>query len=587
MFDVSPLNLRNEVDSAIKLNRRHTDMGWKRIRAYAGRDYRDDWTMPEDNYQGHEAGYTFNSVPNLVYNNPKVDIKGLLPVLDEAPGKAVESGLNQWIPAVAFNECLIECAYWLQFTFAVTITSLDVVPGYDDREEPLPLWPQVSVLNPMRFFQDPQGGRNGWKYRGNIWVADLDDLLSQTWPDGTPMFDPAALNEQGIEVGLEQAGVNKDAADKLPVPRRRIVGYDIFVRETGMIYTIGYGMGGSARYLREPRPYGGHRNGPYTVYGLYIVPDQVYPLPPLAVTAAKVREINAHKGQMSDDAAAAKNLILYDKSKPENGTKIARSNNNSVIGIDGLAGGFVKEAKIGGVNPANADYVERLTFELNEISGMTDQRRGNVTHATATEVEEVSQADDVRTEFSRSRFRSCVVENLQKVAHFMVHSDQVRFLIEAETPMGKVPAVYTGGMYDAATGAAQDPAFAARMRLEIQPRSMEYTDSGMMQRRAIQNTEIITQMAPAMVTCPQINWKQILDDLGESQNVSGMGERYLDQNILGAMQQQAAMAQAQEMQLAQQQGQNDTTTAQAKTGGGKKRPVSGSKKKGEPQGAAA
>jgi hypothetical protein len=49
-------------------------------------------------------------------------------------------------------------------------------------------------------------------------------------------------------------------------------------------------------------------DGPYSLFGFYLVPDQVYPLAPLAVTRKQVEEINKHRWQASRDAAVAKQI---------------------------------------------------------------------------------------------------------------------------------------------------------------------------------------------------------------------------------------------------------------------------------------
>lgn len=576
-LDATPANLYEEIDQAVALRRRHTEMSEPIVRRIAGNDYRGDWTPDEDSFELHEYQYIRNAVPGWVFSNPAVNLDGLL-AADEMYKHALEYGFKGWIPAVGFAKKMTALAVDCCINFGVAVCTCEVLPGYEGWDEPLPVQPDFHRLPPDRFFQDPQGGADRWRFRGHQWVQDKDVLLAAKNPDGSPMYDPEALAMQPVEVGINDDDRDK-SQQKYYVKRNRIVGYELFERATGMIYTLGFARtaGGTQQvFLRPPRRWIGSPAGPYKLFGIFLLPDQVYPLSPLAVTSAKVRELNAHRGQMSDDAAAGKQLILYDKSKPENKRAIEEAPNLAVVGIDGLGAGMVQHVQIAGADPKRYDYIERLRMELHETSGLTTQDRGNTTGATATEVDEVAQADDARTAWDRAQFQGCATEVLTEAAYLFTYCDQVAFPVDVPDPMTgqMMTMVFRGGIGD-----GQDHTAFSRLRIGIQPYSMEMVNSGVMQRRALQLTELLTAAAPVMVQTPYINWKWVLDNLGESQNVKGLGEKALNPQTLGALQQMAALQAQQQQQMAAQESQANVQATQSKAKDSKGKGDRGSSKR--------
>lgn len=560
MLDVTPMHLYEEIEASVRLRRQHDQQQEPIIKRIAGSDFRADWRVDEDNFEAHEYQFIRNTVPNWVFNNPVVDCEGLLPGVDDQFGESIKQGVNQWIPAVDFASIMTQIAVDTCIGFGVAMATCEPVPGYDQASEPVPLWPMVYRLANHRFFQDASGGRDQWRFRGHTWVRDKDDLEQAVNPDGSPMFDTSVLSGMAVECGLddeERARYER----RYRTDRNRVMGYEVFVRETGMIYSLAYcktSGGTTGGYLRQPRRYIGSQTGPYRLFGTFFLPDQVYPLSPLAATASKVKELNAHRGQMSDDAGAAKTLLLVDKSKPENRAALESAPNGAIVGVDGLAGGMVQAVTTGGVNKANADYVELLRRDLHETGGMSANRRGEITGATASEVDTVEQADDARTSFDRSEFQKGMIGVLMEVATLMCKCDQVRFPVAIEDPMTGQPMakMFQGGpSIDPATGQPapgaeqQDNESFGRLRITIQPYSAERVDSNVKQRRAIQNATFLLQAAPVMNLTPWVNWEAVVQDLGESQNNKGLGARYLNAANLQGAQQQMVMQQQMAMMM--------------------------------------
>lgn len=79
---------------------------------------------------------------------------------------------------------------------------------------------------------------------------------------------------------------------------------------------------------------------------------------------------------------------------------------------------------------------------------------------------------------------------------------------------------------------------------------MERTNEVLMQRRALEALQVVSNVAQAMPQAPYVNWEALLKQVGDSMNMPGMAQ-LIDQQALMQMQQQAAMAQQAET-MAQQ-----------------------------------
>lgn len=529
MFDASPANLRQEIEGAMQLQRRHTEMTSRIIRQYAGAAYRSDWIPESENYENHPFEFLSNIVPAMVYNNPQVDVETDGPFDEEAAADAVRYGLNGWIQKFNLAGVLEDVAYDLCLGFGVTFRTLADEIGENGFATYSPV---VLRLPPTRFFTDPLAtDRRSWRYRGHLWIRDIDDVLAEVDPvTGQPVFDRAAVLACGTDAGSEEAR-KRDGTRTQDVPtRKQIVGYDVYVRETRTVYTIGW-SGDSAKYLRQPYQYMGHaQHGPYTLFGAYVVPNQVYPLCPLAVTDELVAEIDIHRGQASEDAASAKRIIGVDATEKELLAAVRGSVNGSVVPIPGLATGKAQQFEFGGVQKANVEYIQYLEEKLFRRSGLNEAVRGEITgNATATEVGEAAAANDRRTRYLKQGFRTATVELLEGVAHDLWEIPQIVFDVSYDDPVTgeKVRGRFEGGSDGRPFG---------NLRLTIEPYSMEYADQAVLQKRTQDAFAIVTQAAPLMIQVPWIRWQPLIDDMFESLNIRKGGRRYVDWEALRMMQ---------------------------------------------------
>lgn len=536
-------NLRSEINSAITLRQQVTDLSAEFIKRLAGPDYRQDWPASEDQQENYPHELVANTVPALYYSNPGIGFACSALPPDHPFVRAQRIGLNEWSKGNRqLERQMLQIAYDTCTDFGVAQVGLDKMPGYDTAgsnqdDGPIPLFPMVRRVSPTRFFTDPQAtDADLFRFRGHIWVRDKDDLLSSKNADGTPKFDREAVD--GLATDANTKGVTREivgAAGKDFVNRNQIVGYEIYVPEDGMIYTLAMQMGdtsGNHGFIRPPRKYFGPRSGPYVMFGLNIIPDQIYPVSPLAISMGLIRELNAHAGQASSDAASSKRLVIVDSNNKELVEAVTTALSSSVIGVPNFDGKALN-MDVGGASPETLNHIERLRTTLDRQSGLTETKRGNLTGVTAREVAEASAGEDTRTKFIQSRFRAAVVDAIRIVSYLIWESPAVRFDVSYDDPAtgDKVYQLFQGGN-PGINGLPHLPFERLNASVTIDPYSMESVDQGVLQRRiqaALAQTMTVLQAARLY---PELKVREVLNDIYQSVNIPEGASRYVEMGIL-------------------------------------------------------
>lgn len=550
-LDVSADNLYREIDAAIAHRKAVTDQSKERRRRTLGPDYRSDMGPIADEHENHGIEFCENFIPDLAFYDPQFEVSSDLLDPNDPQLQAMHQAMNCWSMKTRLGSTLQLLAWDVCHDFGVSIVTLETVPGYGDDPDAdtVPLYPVCKRISPTRFFADSQADEFGvCRLLGHFWIRDKATLLDAKGPDGQPLFDPEVIRNAG-EDGLDtlRKEQNEYQTQKYHADRKQVVGYEVYVPEKGLIYTLckcptPSTTGTGAAFAREPRPYIGPRKGPYTIWGVSPVTEQLYPLAPLASTEGLQREINAHAGQASDDAGAAKRILVTGRKDLVEGVK--SYNNGTILQLPGFNKDDFVVVETGGAQPANIDHLDRLRERLDRRSGLSQNQRGNITGATATEVNQTQASSDKRTRLAQKNFQGKVVEMCLIAAQQMHDNDQVRFPITVKDPITgqKMPKVFIGGPQP---GMPYTP-FEA-LNIKIKPYSDSFVDEAVLQKRAQEATTVVLEMAPALVANPQIKGRPLLDDLFATINIEGGGERYIDFGILAQMQgmaAQAAMAQA-------------------------------------------
>lgn len=585
----SPDYARAEIEAAIDFRRLWTNLSSQLIRRVAGHDFRTDWQDGEDMHENLHHEYIVNFVPNMVDTNPGVEVQSYMLPDDHEGVVAIQQGLQGWVKRTDLASVLVALANDVCYDFAVGMVSLTDVPGYDEDADDdsdrwdlpaimapgRPMWPRLDRISPRRYFKDPISADS--RFMGHIWVRDKQDLLDAKNDDGSPKFDAEAVNALSNEVGVEEVirDTQGEYSRSLQGPaRKQVVGYEWYCPETGLLYTMGYvptasSGDGAHAFLRKPRPFIGIRRGPYVEFGINIIPDQIYPLSPLAVTASLVREIEAHSGQASEDAASAKRLVILDSNSKTLQNKITTEANGSVICAPGFTGQWAA-AEFGGAQPANLAHIQSLKERWERMTGINDTIRGNITGATATETNLAQQSSDVRTRFGRRMFQASVVKVLEAAAYLMHESNAVRFFVKVPDPATgqTVPRLFVGGPQPGMEFMRFED-----LEFRIQPYSMEYVDESVKQRRMQMAGELVLNALPAAMQFPFFKVREYLDDAFNVLNIPDAGRRYIDFAMLDQMRGLA---------VANQQAQTLAATSGAMAEAGGQQPGAGSPQPGTP-----
>jgi len=296
------------------------------------------------------------------------------------------------------------------------------------------------------------------------------------------------------------------------------------------------------RYLRAPRKAFCPPTGPYWMFGMYLVPSQLYPLSPLAVTNELVDEINAHADYLARTAEESKTMHIVNASNKQLLETIKHGETGHVYPVENWEG-ELQTIEIGGPSEGAFRYIQILRERLDRQSGLTQLQRGQTTgdDTTATEATIASRSGDARLSYMQNQWRGDVVECIRKAAWFMFSTSAVAFPVpipregfagSTDETEGLEDGEFVGGLTDEqkAQGFEFDD-----LELEIEPMSMELVDEALLQRRTLQVFQLIVkEIAPAMLQFPFLNWRKLYRDLMEAFNIRD-GASYINFEMLEMM----------------------------------------------------
>lgn len=539
MLSLDPTKLRDEIEAAVQFQREHTASADPIVRNFATRAFRKSWAAGKPHPENHAYEWVTNVRGLLVASPPTIRVSA--PGFEEDDQvKAHELWINDWVSQVGLVNVLRSVAVGMQFCFRPVVVVME--PAQDgsdwfrdqDAAEPPLLRPVVHAIPPQLFFADHLAvGPDGWRFAGHIVIQDKEDMLKEVGFDGRPKFDRAAVESLGIDDGV--AEIYKSLGlDLRGQDRNQIVRYECYIRDTGMLYSLGFGptpSGAKAAFLREPRRFSGPRKGPYVIFGGIEVPDQMFPLAPLQATLDQSEDINAHARQAAHDAGTAKRLVVVDAA-PGTANLVASSQSGSVLAIPGFTG-LMQAVTIGGAMPETLNYLQVARERLDRVSGLTDTVRGNITGATAEEIHTAQANRNVRTRDMQIEFRQRVLDVIRLAGWQGWHNQQVGADGLRETmPDGSLGETvdYRGGVDEA------NPIPFSAVRYSIEENSMEFVDEFLKQQAMQQTAELVMVVSDRILTHPHVNWTRLLDDVAETVNIRQASDKYLNMELIQAMQ---------------------------------------------------
>ena len=614
MFDITPTQFYEEIRAAENHVQTHITATRDMVRDYHGKYYRSDKggdlaPAPEN----HAFEWLSLVTPRIIYDNPTVMISSRFSGVSPDILLKLQHGINQWAGAQRLWKTLLRVWYDAAFSFGVVRTSLANMPGYrgfpsEFGQRIQPQWPVCHRVPPSRFIIDPRCQEiQEARFMGHRWIRDKDDLMKAKG------FNKKLIQNISDDAGLEHG--NEPEFNEYNSPsRKEITGYEIWVPEitlpeaqgnphfNGTLFTMAVSAGVpedgnfKAFWIRKPRPFYGPHWGPYSMFGVYVVPGQVLPLSPLAATYEQVKELNAHAVSASVGAANYKKFAAFEPGNKPAGEAAKNAAHGEVVPIPNLDQD-IKEVTIGGNDAAVYEYLNLLHGRRDRVTGLNEAARGNISgRGTATEHADAASARDSRLALMERMFGESTRQVLDSSGWYHHQSEFIRFRLGQGAAKDLAPRPKSlpsenkaeDIALDIARGTVADPhglrelPFSERLEvikktlkwhpelwfpsedpthafmslaeisgveyheleLIIEPMSMARTDQGMLQRRAQDQFALIMQAATIMPQTPWIDWPTLLDKWGNAMNAKDFTE-IINMDLLAqaqGIQEQSALA---------------------------------------------
>jgi hypothetical protein len=532
-----------EIKASEELRRRHMVITTALIKRTMGNFHRSDVRgkpMPENTFFEFMA----TMLPQICFDNPAVSCSAKRVMAHKPVAQFMEMFLNGWIKERDLKTELELLAVDFLFSYACAMVGVEARGDYTSAAgEPTgvegrftcdALTPFMVRLSPANVIIDSQCQHwNSARILGHMFQRDLNDLLTDERYDPAIVARLTADEEQPVGAHTSERII---PAKRTNDPtRNRVTLYQLYFPEYRQIGTLCVGAGGVQDWIRPPADYHGPREGPYVFYGCYAIPDQVYPLSPIAAMAEQTIELNAHGAAAAKEASQGKKVILVDANNPDAAAAIENAPTGSVIRIKGLNAQSLIPAEIGGTSPERLQYLQTLLARADRVSGQSDAIRGKAQGVTATEANIADAGADNRTEWIHTKYRDGVKEGLKRVGWYAFYDKSVVSVVSATDPS-------TGqareGLFMGGQQAGQENMHWPDFFLDIEPYSMRRVDPALQQQKAMMTVELVTTLVPLIPQFPWVNWPEILDMIGEANNIPDFQKivlNQLGQNMLAQM----------------------------------------------------
>jgi hypothetical protein len=555
MLDLSFMSMRREVESAEAFRDLHNSSVRTMVEKYHGPAYRDDradlLTDDPENF-GHE--YVSMVLPRIIHDTPKFRVRLGDPMLDMMIGRRLGIAVNRWSRVTKLRKTLERIATDMLFSYGVALTVSEPRPEARRVDAKEPYLPRVYRLSPDRWFVDPAAENiEDARFMGHCYAIDKNDLLAKARNDRTWDLDAIESIPSGTDIEEVRDDNGRDIED-----RKELAVYEVWVPEAddalaevidemggpgmvnGTIYTFVKGRSRTSKwdgYIRRPIPYFGPRAGPYTVFGVYTVPDDPYPLSPLMAVQSQSEDLNAHLKSVRESAASYKRLILVDSRNSKLAQDIKDKPHDYVLLSENLDKEKVLNLEVGGITQQQVQYSQMAQDRLDRVSGIHDAMRGNISgSATATEVAVAESSATMRMAHLKRQFQEAVDDLARSVLWYMWHDDRVVL------PLGREGAEALLEANPLFTGGVRSPGW-EDLEVGVDAYSMERVSEALVQKRAMETLQIVSSVAQGMVAMPQIRWREIMSVIGDALNIPHLGDM-IDTGAAQQMSQAAGAAAA-------------------------------------------
>ncbi len=544
MLDLDPPKLMQEIRAAEAVRKTILSNSAALTRRYVGNWYRSDQRSGKPRPENMIYNWVSVMLPQIVFDNPSVAVSAKRSISHKPIARYMEMGINGWIKEVNLRTELEMLCLDMFFGFGCAMVGLEprgdyagVQTGVQGRFTMEALQPFLIRLPPANVIIDAQcdlPAGQGARLLGHMYQRDLSDLRHDERFDQAIVEKLSADDDPDVGKASSERAFREHSKPANAAPRGRVTLYDIYLPEYRQIATIVDGSKSEGMFLRPPTPYQGPRDGPYVFFGCYLVPDQVYPLSPIAAMAEQDQELNAHAAAAAREAATAKNLVLVSADQTELASQIEQAPMNAVLKVKGLNGQNVLPLAIGGTTQQRLLYLNMLLQRTDRNSGQSEAARGRAQGVTATEASIANAAGDVRSEFIHLKYRDAVKEALSRVGWYFFNDPAVVMPVSfAEPSTGQ----QSEGLFMGGIQPGQEDMEWTQFFLDIEPMSMRRVDPQQQQQTAQLVLQLASTIGPAVIQMPFINWVEILDMMGEAYNITDLSQRVFNASGLQLLQQ--------------------------------------------------
>lgn len=443
-FDASNLGIEiaaseHDAEKRLRSMRRLT-------KRYSGSEITSDKDITTD-LENH--AYEFISLvgPQIMFENPRMVAKPRrLEIWDFAQSLQLE--MNQWIRDSDVRKQFIMSMVDDAFLASPLYTVPRPAAGFDPSEPDVPFEPRIYRLSPEQFGYDSRVSYfEQARFAYHSTIRDKTDLLSDAVnkDEGWIASAIGALSPREFHTRAWNPMLANSGGHVLTTPavkRDEIRYYEVWVPEIelkearelggrhagfhGTIFTIVCGHDHAGTFIREPYPYFGPSWGPYSYEPWYIVPDDAFGMSPLAATQVQSYQHNQMAQVLSSAIRNYKRLLMVSSDDDDLAEKIQNKPHDFVIPVDQFQAKASAEAvEIGGVTEQMMAMDSILKDRLDRNSGISETRRGNITKASATEIEEAGAAGDTRTAWMKIQFMAKCRKAIKTAAWYFAYDPRV------------------------------------------------------------------------------------------------------------------------------------------------------------------
>lgn len=540
MIGQTPEKIALEIEHGVRERDKKLNVFKQQVMGYVGPYFESDEADEEYNPENHVYEFLSFTVPQLAYNNPRFSMKSRVYGTDKDVN-LMRWWVDTWSQDTAFGELLIPSAHDFCFNFAAGVTTRENHP-FLKLETGLPAKTcKFKRLSQRHYVRDPGAlTMSEARWEAHEWHMDKEDLIrmAESQPDaGWDLEVIKSLPE------YQDADASSKHSNKVP-DRKQVRCYSFWVKDAvmedaealgftqeegfhGVYFTLAaYKEDGAStmEFIREPYPFYGPAEGPYSFGWAYYVPDDAYGLSPLVAVEGQVRDLNVQARAMIRRSVNRKRPVFVDEMVEDSiAQKLQDAVDDEVIGIAGFDSSKISGQEIGGITDQDLSLNQITRERLERVSGLSEQQRGIAGNAdSATEAAIAKEGGDLRMEWNKVQFQRFVRSPARIVAWYAHNDNEMRMVLPPEAAM-EIGIPVPPGEYLIVEGGSPSMPFEL-MGLEVEPMSMERTSTASNQRRATEMFGLVTQIAQLIPTMPWVRWGDLLDQMGDAYNVPRMGE---------------------------------------------------------------